>query len=118
MARQREYTRDRRATLRSQHETATVEPRLRQQDNRHLSESINLGDSEVTQRLQQFHATLATLANVQCDVCLERFPSVKADVSGVCNRCCGDPGEIKLYSAANNMDPGVVPPELSVSHIY
>lgn len=105
------------ATLRSQCETATVEPRLQQQDTSHLSESINLGDSEVTQKLQQFHATLATLENVQCDVCLIRFPSLTADVSGVCNPCCGDPGKIKLYSVANNMDPGTIPPELSVSLI-
>ena len=53
---------------------------------------------------------------MQSDVCLEHFPSVKADVSGVCDRCRGDPEEVKLYSAANNMDPGGAPSELGVSH--
>ena len=81
--------------------------------------SINLevDNSEVTQKLQEFHITLATLANVECNVCLERFPSVKTDVSGACSRCRGDSEEVKMYSAANSMDPGAVPHELSVSHI-
>ena len=41
--------------------------------------SINLevDNSEVTQKLQEFHITLATLANVECNVCLERFHQLK-----------------------------------------
>ena len=103
--------------MRSLGQTITTEPGQRQHYANHLSpsENINLDTSEITERLQQFHAAMATLANVQCDVCLERFPSVKADASGVCNRCCGDAEEVKLYSAVNDMDPGAVPPELGVS---
>ena len=75
LARQREYARGRRAAVRSQSETTTAEPGQLQHYANHLSpsESINL---EIT---EQFHAAMATLANVQCNVCLERFPSVKTD---------------------------------------
>ena len=48
--------------------------------------------------------------NTICSVCLERFPSIKTDEAGVWNRYHAD----SEVSAANNMDPGTVPPELCV----
>ena len=64
--------------MRSQGETTTAEPGQLQHCANHLSpsESINLYTSKITERLRQFHAAMATLANVQCDVCLERFLSL------------------------------------------
>ncbi len=116
----REYERNRRASMSTvQCEALIEEPRQQQQNTNNLSpsQSINLevDDSEVTQRMQQFHTTLTALANVLCDVCLERYPCIKADVTGVCNRCRVDSEVPKLYSVTNNMDPSAVPPELRVS---
>ena len=65
----REYERNRRAAMSTvQCETLIEEPRQQQQNTNNLSpsQSINLevDDSEVTQRMQQFHTTLTALANV------------------------------------------------------
>ena len=35
-----------------------------------------------------------------------------------CNRCASDKGVPKLYSSANNMYPGVVPPQLQVRRYF
>ena len=53
-------------------------------------------------------------------VCLETFPglnmkSVATDADRECVRCYRDSHIPKLYSSANNMHPGLVPPELQVS---
>ena len=46
--------------------------------------------------------------------CNESFPSIKLACiySAACNHCSRDKREPKLYSAANSMDPGPVPPAL------
>ena len=67
--------------------------------------------------MQQFHANMAAIQNVLCNICWECFPSISSDIPGLCNRCRADSDVPKLYSAANNMDPGQVPPELSVSYL-
>ena len=41
-----------------------------------------------------------------------------ASKSTVCQRCCRDKKDPKLYSSYNNMDPGQVPIELQVSHVW
>ena len=77
--------------------------------------NVAVDDPEVVQRMREFHTSLVTLQNSLCNVCLECFPSIKTNDSGVCNRCQADKEVPVLYSGANNMDPGPVPPELSVS---
>ena len=46
--------------------------------------------------------------------CNESFPSIKLACiySAACNHCSRDKREPKLYSAANSMNPGPVPPAL------
>ena len=71
-------------------------------------------------KMKQFHSKLAALKVNSCVTCLERFPgmSFKAASSGSaefeCFRCARDKHIPKLYSSANNMNPGIVPPELMV----
>ena len=100
-------------------ETALEDPRERHQIPNHSLPSqfrnLAVDDPEITWRIQEFYRDLTTLENTLCNVCLEQFPSIKANETGVCNRCQGDSEVPRLYSAENNMDPGPVPPELCVS---
>ena len=78
--------------------------------------NLTVDDPEITQRIGEFHRGLpATLENILCNVCLEKFSSINVDTAGVCIHCCNDTEVPGLYSPANNMDPGRVPPELFVS---
>ena len=63
----------------------------------------------MTQKILEFHRGLATLENILCNVCLEKFPSIKADTTGVCIHGRNDTEVPGLYSPANNTDPGQVP---------
>ena len=64
----------------------------------------------------KFHSELATLEVLSCTTCLESFPGLKLkSQSTECVRCSRDKHTPKLYSSANNMDPGPVPSELQVS---
>jgi len=65
--------------------------------------------------MQEFHGRLAALENRICSICLERNDFSTTNHAGACSRCHNDSLQPKLYSNANNMDPGQVPPELSVS---
>ena len=91
-------------------------------DSSNINPSID--DHGVVRRMQQeFHGKLATLQSQLCSICLERHDFSTNDHAGACNRCHNDSLLPKLYSAADNMDPGPVPPELTVtlklfSHIY
>ena len=70
----------------------------------------------VHSKMLNFHSKLASLEFNKCTVCLEHFPNlVMSAKSTVCARCNRDNRIPKLYSAANNMDPGPVPPQLQVS---
>ena len=42
---------------------------------------------------------------------------LKTNDGGVCTRCRADSRTLKIYSAGNNMVPGPVPSELSVSFL-
>ena len=56
---------------------------------------------------------MSSLPYSHCGCCNESFPSLKLTFGdSVCSRCSHDKQEPKLYSAANNMDPGPVPPVL------
>ena len=88
MARRREYDRNRCAAMSTaQCEALIKEPRQRQQNTNNLSPSQSIKLILKLMIQQQFHTTLTALANVLCDVYLERFPYIKADVTGVYNRC-------------------------------
>ena len=69
-------------------------------------------------RLIKFHDSVSSMAFSKCDTCLERFPnlSVMTQANGIneCIRCGNDKHIPKLFSSANNMDPGAVPPQLQV----
>ena len=70
-------------------------------------------DEWVQGKLDTVHAKMSSLSFSHCSCCNESFPSIKLTSSGsVCSRCSRDKQEPKLYSAANNMDPGSVPPAL------
>ena len=66
--------------------------------------------------MRHFHNDMATLQSVKCSICFEQFPSISINDIGSCKRCNNDKHIPKLFSAANNMDPGIVPPELVVSN--
>ena len=71
----------------------------------------------VQQKMRTFHTHLATLYVSQCTTCSEGFPGLKLQSHTTeCLRCCRDKHVPKLYSSANNMDPGPVPAQLQVSH--
>ena len=63
------------------------------------------------EKLAQFHAVINSYEVGHCIICNEAFPGLIISASS-CTRCSRDNKEPKLYSAANNMDPGPVPPVL------
>ena len=71
---------------------------------------------DVIAKMRDFHNDMAALQAVKCLICFERFPSISVNEIGSCKRCHNDKHIPKLFSAANNMDPGIVPPELMVSN--
>ena len=69
--------------------------------------------------MKQFHSKLANLHVGRCFTCLEVFPGMSvrsvSTSSTQCLRCTRDKHSPKFYSSANNnMNPGVVPPQLMV----
>ncbi len=66
-------------------------------------------------RMMKFHEELSSIDFNICSVCLETFSGAKMTKSTICQRCCRDKKDPKLYSTNNNMDPGEVPIELQVS---
>ena len=68
--------------------------------------------------MRNFHNGMATLQSVKCLICFEQFPSISINEIGNCKRCHNDKHIPKLFSATNNVDPGIVPPELMVSNEY
>ena len=76
---------------------------------------------DIVHRVQQFYSSLSALQNVLCRTCLEYFPTINtnhpANEVEMCDHCSNQSTELKLYSAANDMDPGVVPAELCVHWI-
>ena len=66
-----------------------------------------------TQAFKTFHDTLANCAFQECPTCNESFPKLNSNLSLVqCTCCTNEKRQPKLYSHENNMDPGIVPPEL------
>ena len=122
LARRRQYDRARRAALtREQREAMNQVRRTAHQINnppqvaRNDFRNCTIDDERITDKIKEFHRKLFAIEAVLCCVCLERFPTIETDDGGVCTRCRADSKTPKIYSAGNNMDPGPVPPELSVS---
>ena len=67
-------------------ETALEDPRERHQISNHSLPSqfrnLAVDDPEITRRIQEFYRDLTTLENTLCNVCLEQFPSIKANETG------------------------------------
>ena len=69
-------------------------------------------------KIRNFHFSLAALQVPECIVCLERFPGLAVRTispdsnDSECTHCRLDKYIPKLYSSANNMDPGPLPSEL------
>ena len=62
-----------------------------------------------------FHSQFSTLTSLKCFISfrgLQLRPS-----SAECLHCSRDLRTLKLYTCANNMDPGKLPPQLQVSSI-
>ena len=69
----------------------------------------------VSSKMRNFHTKLVSLEFYQCSSCLEHFPDLAMCTNRTECACCGRDKHIpKLYSAANNMSPGPVPPQLQV----
>ena len=78
-----------------------------------------LEQQSVQANMHAFHRHLNTLCSVTCTTCSEDFPSFKLHAqTSECVRCSKDKHMPNVYSAANNMDPGSVPPQLLVSSQY
>ena len=68
-------------------------------------------------KMDKFHAHFAMLNLSTCTTCLESFPGLQPHFeSAECLRCSQDKRIPKLYSSANNMDPGPIPSELQVGN--
>ena len=69
----------------------------------------------VSSKMRNFHTKLVLLEFYKCSSCLEHFPNLAMSTNRTeCARCVRDKHIPKLYSAANNMSPGPVPPQLQV----
>ena len=55
------------------------------------------------------------LESVMCSTCLEQFPIIGVNVTGLCHCYHLDAGIPKLFSAENNVNPPAVPSKLYVS---
>ena len=88
----------------------------RYQAQRDVDSQVPLFEQRVVHsKMLNFHSKLTSLEFHKCTTCLERFPDLTMSASGTeCRRCSGDKHVPKLYSAANNMNPGPVPPQLQV----
>ena len=128
-ARRRLYDAARRRNLTSEERTAMNS--LRTDRRRQLNNDFNnpsqidyelrncsIDDELITNKIKQFYTKLFAIESGRCTICLERFPTVKTDNSSVCTRCRADTKIPKAYSIGNNMDPGPLPPELSVSKLH
>ena len=70
---------------------------------------------DIIAKMTEFHTHMDSLQSAKCEVCLEQFPNLRLDTQQCCRRCAADKHVPKLFSSQNNMNPGVVPPELTVS---
>lgn len=74
-----------------------------------------LEQHQVQVAMKSFHQEMSTIQTPKCSTCMERFPGIQLNSRGECLRCTRDKHVPKLFSEANNMDPGSTPTELQVS---
>ena len=68
--------------------------------------------------MRTFHAQFSTLTLLKYSICFKSFPGLSLRPSSAeCLHCSRDLCTLKLYTCANNMDPGKLPPQLQVSNI-
>ena len=60
--------------------------------------NLSINDHEIIHEIQQFHSSLAVLQSVLCTTCLEQFPSININVTGLCRRCHLDTDVPKLFT--------------------
>ena len=89
------------------------ESRERQEDRSQVS---LLDQPAVRAKVLKFHQSLIEIEEPLCLTCLESFPGLTVS-SDECTRCRRDDSTPKLYSDANNMNPGEVPPQLQVINV-
>ena len=87
-------------------------PEERTQDPQRPQRLPQFNNPEVIAKMRDFHNDMAALQAVKCMICYEWFPSISVNEIRSCKRCHNDKHILKLFSAANNMDPGIMPPEL------
>lgn len=74
-----------------------------------------LEQQRVQNRMKKFHEAISAIETPLCTTCLEKFPGMRMSTrSSECERCARDKRHPKLYSAANDMNPGSIPSELQV----
>ncbi len=102
------------------------EDRIERDRERHTQQATNAqiplcDQPSVRSKMSKFHSELVALQVSGCGTCSETFPGlnvtpISSDSNYTeCVRCSRDKHIPKLYSSANNMDPGCVPPPLQVS---
>ena len=77
-----------------------------------------LEQKHVKVKMTKFHKEIATLSSPTCTTCMEMFPGLKVNSRSECVRCSRDKHMPKLFSVANNMNPGPVPSELLTDNSY
>ena len=109
-----------------QRRLATETPKERATRLEHLQQNRNgrqkthlplLEQSCVRDKMLKFHQEISMIQISACSTCMEKFPGMKLTSQSECLRCSRDKLSPKLYSTANNMTPGPVPPELQVQVI-
>ena len=81
-----------------------------------LSRGQSFKKRSVQMKMRRFHQYFASLSSSNCSTCSESFPGIQLHSSTTeCMRCSRDKHTPKLYSSANNMDPGSLPSQLQVS---
>ena len=69
-----------------------------------------LDQPAVRAKMRNFHLSITNIDVPKCITCLESFPGMSMCTdSNECNRCHRDQCSPKLFSHANNVDPGDVP---------
>ena len=63
--------------------------------------NLSVIDQEIIHEIQQFHSSLASLESVLCTTCLEQFPNININVTGLCRRCHLNTDVPKLFVGIN-----------------
>ena len=61
------------------------------------SGDYSVNDHEIIDKILQFDGSLATLESVMCFTCLEQFPIISVNVTGLCHCCHLDAGIYQSY---------------------